>query len=145
MRIDQRLLDLGLAAADRDNLAAGFDDLVGGGEDEVDAFLMHETRDQTENRTAGQRQAELLADVIGVRALALPVSRAKRLRELGTNPRIPAFVDAVQYPRQLFGVGTAAKQALEPAAELGRGDLPGIGLADGGQMGSVDDAALEEG
>jgi hypothetical protein len=44
----------------------------------------------------------------------------------------------------LFGVGAAAKQTLESAAEFGRGDLPGIGLADGGQMGSVDDAAFEE-
>jgi len=144
MRIDQGLLDLRLTTADRDNLAACLDDLVRGGKDEVDAFLMNETCHQTENRTAGQRQAELLADVIGVRALALPVSRAKRLCKLGADPRIPAFVDAVQYSRQLFGVGAAAKQTLESAAEFGRGDLPGIGLADGGQMGSVDDAAFEE-
>ncbi len=60
------------------------------------------------------------------------------------DPRIPAFVDAVQYPGQLRGVGAAAKQTLESAAEFRGGDLPGIGLADGGQMRSVDDAALEE-
>jgi hypothetical protein len=45
----------------------------------------------------------------------------------------------------LLGIGAAAKQTLEPAAEFGRRDLPGVGLADGGQVGSVDDAALEEG
>jgi hypothetical protein len=82
------LLDLRLAAADRDDLAAGLDDLVRDREHEVDAFLMHETRHQPKDRTARQRQAELLADVIG--------------------------------------------------------DLLGIGFADGGQMGCIDDAAFEE-
>ena len=145
MRIDQRLLDLGLAAAGDDDLAAGLDDLVGGRQHEIDALLMNQAGDQAENRTARQRQAELLADVIGIGALAFPVAGAERLRQLRADPRIPAFVDAVQYPGQLRGVGAAAKQALEPAAEFGRGDLPGIGLADGGQMRGVDDAALEEG
>src|SRR5665647_2708050 len=105
---------------------------------------MNETGNEAENRAAGQRQTELLADVIGVRSLAFSVSRAERLRQLGADPRIPAFVDAVQYARQLLGIGAAAKQALEPAAEFRRGDLLGIGLADGGQMRRVDDAALEE-
>jgi hypothetical protein len=45
----------------------------------------------------------------------------------------------------LRGIGTLAKQALKPAAEFGGGDLPGVGLADGGEVGRVDDAALEEG
>ena len=124
VRIDQRLLDLGLAAAGDDDLAAGLDDLVGGGQHEVDALLMHQAGDQAENRTARQRQAELLADIIRVGVLAFPVARAKRLRQLGADPRIPAFVDAVQYPRQLRGVGAAAQQAFEPAAEFRRGDLP---------------------
>src|SRR5258706_8526548 len=106
---------------------------------------MHETGNEAKDRTAGQRQTKLLSDVIRVRTLAFPVPRAERLRQLGADPRIPAFVDAVQYSRQLLGIGAAPKQTLEPAAELRRGDLPGIGLADRGQMGSVDDAALEEG
>src|SRR5216684_7366279 len=106
---------------------------------------MNETGNEAKDRTAGQRQAELLTDVIGVRTLAFPVPCAKRLRQLGAAARIPAFVDAVQYSRQLRGIGAAAKQTLEPATELRRGDLLGIGLADRGQMGSVDDAAFEEG
>ena len=42
-------------------------------------------------------------------------------------------------------VGAQAQQALEPAAEFGRRDLPCIVFADGGQMRRVDDATLEEG
>ena len=145
VRIDQRLLDIRLAAAGDDDLSAGLDDLVGGGQHEVDALLMHEAGDQAENRPARYRKAELVADIIGIRALAFPVAGAERLRQLRADPRIPAFVDAVQYAGQLRGVGAAAQQALEPAAEFRRGDLPGIGLADGGQMRGVDDAALEEG
>src|SRR6476620_2219232 len=106
---------------------------------------MNETGNEAENGTARQRQAELLADVIRVRLLALPVTRGKRLRQLRADPRIPAFVDAVQDARQLRGIGAAAKQALQPAAEFRRGDLPGLGLADGGEVGRVDQAALEEG
>ncbi len=85
-----------------------------------------------------------MADVIRVCALAFPVPRAKRLRQLSAHPGIPAFVDAIQYARQLRGIGAAAKQAFEPAAEFGRGDLLGVGLADGSQMGGVDNAAFEE-
>src|SRR5260370_21461720 len=134
-----------LAAAGDDNRAAGLDNPIRGGQYEIDALLMNEPGNETEDRTAGQCQAELLADVIGIRTLALPVPGAKRLRQLGADPRIPAFVDAVQYSRQLLGIGAAAKQTLKPATELRRGDLPGIGLADRGQMGRVDDTALEEG
>src|SRR6202795_1120994 len=106
---------------------------------------MNETGNKAENRTAGQRQTELLADVVRVRTLAFPIPGAKRLCQLGAHPWIPAFVDAVQYPRQLCGIGAASEQTLKPAAEFCCGDFPGVGLADGGQMGSVDDAAFEEG
>ena len=82
-----------------DDLPAGLDDLVRGGQHEVDAFLMNETGDEAENRATRQRQTELLADVIRVRTLAFPVPGAKRLGQLGAYPGIPAFVDAVQYPR----------------------------------------------
>ena len=46
-RVDQRLLDLRLAASGDDDLAAGLDDLVGGRQHEVDALLVHEPGDQT--------------------------------------------------------------------------------------------------
>ena len=118
MRVDQRLLDLGLAAAGDDDLAAGLDDLVGGRQHEVDALLVHEPGDQTEDRTARHRQPELLADVVGIGLLALPVAGAERLRQLRAEARIPAFVDAVQDAGQLRGVGAMPKQAFEPAAEL---------------------------
>jgi hypothetical protein len=91
MRIDQRLFDRGLAAAGDDDLSAGLDDLVRGRQHEIDAFLMNQTGNKAENRTARQRQTELLADVIGVRALAFPVARAKRLRQLRADPRDPSF------------------------------------------------------
>ena len=52
MRIDQRLLDRGLAGAGDHDLAAGADDLVGRVQHEVDAFLMHEPRDDAEHRPA---------------------------------------------------------------------------------------------
>src|ERR1700722_14466115 len=145
MRIDQRLLEMRLTAAGHDDLSAGIDDLVRGRQHEVDALLVNQAGDEAEDRAAWQRETELVADVVGVRPLAFPVTGAERLRKLGTDTGIPAFVDAVQYPGQLLGVGAAAKQTLEPAAEFGRRDLPGIGLADGSQVGSVDDAALEEG
>src|ERR1700682_1229170 len=105
---------------------------------------MNETGNQAENRAARYCEGELMAHEIGICALAFPVARAERLRQLGANPRIPAFVDAVQYARKLLGIGAAAKQALKPAAEFGRGDLLGVGPADGSQMRSVDDAAFEE-
>ena len=108
----------GLAAAGDDDLAAGRDDLVGGGQHEVDALLVHQAGDQAENRAARQRQAELLADVIGIGLLAFPVAGAERLRQLGADARIPALVDAVQDAGQLRRVGALAQQALEPAAEF---------------------------
>ena len=55
MRIDQRLFDLGLAAAGDDDLPAGLDDLVRGCQHEVDAFLMNEAGHQAENRAARYR------------------------------------------------------------------------------------------
>src|ERR1039458_5286124 len=113
VRIDQCLLDIGLTAAGHDDLPAGFDDLVRGGQYQIDAFLMNETSNEAENRAARQRQTELLADVIRVCALAFPVPGAERLRQLGAHSRIPAFVDAVQYSRQLLGIGAAAKQSFK--------------------------------
>ena len=135
----------GLAAAGDDNLSAGLDDLVGGMQHEVDALLVHEPGNQTENRTARHRETELLADVIGVGLLALPVAGAERLGQLCAGARIPAFVDAVQDAGQFRRVRSLPQQAFEPAAELRRRDLPGVGCADRGEMRGVDDAALEEG
>ena len=108
----------GLAAAGHHDLSAGLDDLVGGGQYEIDALLMNQAGDQAENRPARQRQAELLADVIGVGLLALPIAGAERLRQLRAGARIPAFVDAVQDAGQLRGVRAEPQQALEPAAEF---------------------------
>src|SRR5260370_37668381 len=106
---------------------------------------MNETGNQAENRTAGQRQTELLADVVRVRTLAFPIPGAKRLRQLGAHPRIPAFVDPVQYPRQLCRMGAASEQTLTPVPAFCRGDFAGVGVADVGQMGTVVDAAFEQG
>ena len=66
---------------------------------------MNEAGDQAENRAARYREPELLADIVRVRLLAFPVAGAERLRQLGTRPRIPAFVDPVQYPCLLRGIG----------------------------------------
>ena len=79
---------------------------------------MNQAGDQAEDRPARYREPELLADIIGIGALAFPVAGAERLRQLRADPRIPAFVDAVQDPGQLRGVGALAQQALEPAAEF---------------------------
>src|SRR5262249_22421291 len=68
MGVDQRLLDLRLAGAGDDDLAAGVDDLIGRGEHEIDALLMNETRDQPEDRAARYGKPELLADIGGVGA-----------------------------------------------------------------------------
>src|SRR5579862_6593765 len=100
---------------------------------------MNQAGNKTENRAARNRETELMSDVIRVGALAFPVSRAERLGQLGADSGIPAFVDAVQYAGELPGVGTAAKQNLKSATQFRRGDLPGVGLADGGQVGRVDD------
>ena len=134
----------GLAAAGHHDLPAGLDDFVGGGQDEVDALLVNQAGDQAEQRTARQRQAELLADVVGIRLLAFPVAGAEGLRQMRAGAGIPAFVDAVQDAGQLRGVRAALQQAFEPAAELARRDLLRIGGADGGQVRGVDEAALEE-
>ena len=91
MCVDQRLLDRGLARAGDDDLPAGVDDLVGGRQHEIDALLMHETRDQAEDRPARQRQPELLADIVRVRLLALPVAGAEGLRQLRRRSAGPSF------------------------------------------------------
>src|SRR5260370_8942445 len=111
-RVDQRLFEFTLAAAGDDDLSSGLDDLVRGRQHEVDALLVHEAGDQAENRSARQRQAELLADIFRIRPLAFPVAGTKRLRQLGADPRIPAFVAPVQDAGALGGVGAAANQAL---------------------------------
>ena len=140
VRVDQRLFELRLAAAGDDDLSAGIDDLVGRRQHEIDALLVHQPGDQTEDRPARHRKPELAADIIGVGPLAVPVAGAERLRQLGAEARIPALVDAVQDAGQLRGVGTDAQQAFQSAAEFGRRDLLRIGRADGGQMRGVDDA-----
>ena len=52
VRVDQRLFDMGLAAAGHHDLPACLDDFVGRGQDEVDALLVHQAGDQAEQRTA---------------------------------------------------------------------------------------------
>src|SRR3974377_2192695 len=106
---------------------------------------MHQSRDQGEDRTARYRKPELLANIIGIGALAVPVSGRERLRQLGAEARVPAFIDAVEDAGELLRLGADAKQSFHAATELGRRDLPGIGCADRGQMRGVDDTALEEG
>ena len=101
--------------------------------------------DEGEHRPARDRKPELLADILGVGVLALPIAGAERLRKLRAESRVPAFIDAVEDARELRGVRAHAQQTFQPAAELGRGDLPRIGRADRGQVRGVDDAALEEG
>ncbi len=145
MRVDQGLLERRLAGAGDHDLPAGVDDLVGRRQHEVDALLVHESRDDAEHRAAGDREPELLAHVIRIGSLAGPVAGAELLGELGAGTRVPALVDAVEDAGELGGVRAQAKQALQSAAELGRGDLPGIGAADGGEVRGVDQARLEEG
>ena len=60
MRLDQSLLDRGLAGAGDHDLAAGIDDLVGGRQHEVDALLMHQSRDEAEDRPARHRKPNCL-------------------------------------------------------------------------------------
>src|SRR6185503_7182734 len=96
VRIDQRPLDFRFAAAGDDDLTAGFDDLVGRRQHEVDALLVNQTRHQRKNRSARYRKPELLAHIIRVGAFTLPIDGAELLRELRTGARVPAFVDAVQ-------------------------------------------------
>ena len=119
VRIDQRLFDLGLAAAGHHDLSAGLDDFVGGGQDEIDALLVHQAGDKAEQRSARQRQAELLADVIGIGLLAFPIAGGEGLRQMRAGAGVPAFVDAVQDAGQLRGV-RAALQADLPARSRAR-------------------------
>ena len=100
MRVNEGLFDLRFAAAGDDDLSAGINDLIGGGQYQIDAFLMNEARDQPENRAARQRQSELLADVIGVRAFAFPVSRAEWLRQFGESQ---IHISGFSYNKRLFG------------------------------------------
>ena len=91
VRIDQRLFDLGLAAAGHDDLSAGLDDLVRGRQHEVDAFLMNQPGHQAEDRTARQRQTELLADVIGSWRACLPSRPRQTAAPAGRRPADPSF------------------------------------------------------
>ena len=105
---------------------------------------MHQTGNKAKQRTARQRQAELPADVIGVRLLTFPIAGGEGLRQLRAGAGIPAFVNAVQDAGQLRGVRATLQQTFQPAAELPRRDLLRIGGADGGQMRGIDEASLEE-
>jgi hypothetical protein len=89
-------------------------DVSSAADSEIDAFLVVDGRQG--NRAARQRQAKLLADVIGVCLLALPIAGAKGLRQLRAGARIPAFVDAVENAGQLRGVRALPEQTFEPAA-----------------------------
>src|SRR6185437_7250620 len=89
MRGHQRVLDLGLADASDDDLAAGIDDLISRLQHEVDALLVHEAGDQAENRSARYRKPELTADIVGVGLLAFPVAGGEWLGELRAVARVP--------------------------------------------------------
>jgi len=88
---------------------------VGGRQHQVDPFS-----DAPGGRTSpkigprDQRQAELLADIVGNWPRFASQSPAPNGRvSLRADPRVPAFRPMrVQDPGQLFGVGAAAKQAL---------------------------------
>src|ERR1700758_1644181 len=62
--IDQPLLKLRPARARHHDLPAGLDDLVRRGKHEVNALLVHEPRDEAEDRAARHGKAELLADIV---------------------------------------------------------------------------------
>ena len=71
-----------------------------------------------------------------------------RVEAVGVAPvgaRVPARVDAVADAGQPALVRPLGEQPVEAAAELGAGDLLGVGRADGGDMVGVDDPRLEEG
>jgi hypothetical protein len=118
MRVEQCLLEDVLASAGNDDLPAAINDLVGDGQHEVDALLMHEARDQCEHRAAGDRKSELRAKIVGVGALAVPVARTKGwascAQKRGSQLSSMPFEDA----RELRCLRAPAQPALQPAAEI---------------------------
>src|SRR6266481_4073994 len=106
---------------------------------------MNQPGDEAKDRTARNREPELLPYIVGIGALAGPIACTEGLRQLRAEARVPTFIDAVDDSRQLRRVGTDAKQAFQPTAEFRLGDLLRVGRADGGQVRGVDEAALEEG
>lgn len=75
---------------------------------------MHQAGNEAKDRTAGDRKAELLADVIGIGPLAFPIAGSEGVGKLRTRARIPALVDAVQDACQLRGVGANRSSPSSP-------------------------------
>ena len=142
--VAQGSFETAFALADHDELAALGDDRLGGGDAEIDAFLVNETRHDGEERPTRDRKAELPADHLGVGPLALPVVGLEPRREVGIGAGVPALVDPVEDAGEPALRGSGPQQPVEPTAGFGRHDLAGIGLADGRDVRGVVDPGLQE-
>ncbi len=138
-------LDVRLAATDDHQLAATGDDVIGGLDGQIDAFLLDQTRDHGEQRAIGRLEVEFLADAGSVDRLAVPVGFMELLAQVRIAAGAPAIVDAIEQTGQLALTSLDLQQAFQPAAEFRGGDFLGIGMADGGDVVGVDQAGLEEG
>lgn len=106
---------------------------------------MNETRDEGEQGATGDRQPELVPDIVGVQGAFGPVAGPERLQQRRAGSRVPALVDAVQGAGQLVAVRPLPQEPFQTAAEFGGRDLPRIGLADRRQVRGRDQAGLDEG
>ena len=141
----QLVVVLAVALAEHDELATEFEEPRRGAHHQVDALLRHQPGDHPEHRRVR---------VLGQVAFALEVGLAGRLvlehrlrrvvrRDVRVGGRVPLVVVApVDDARRACRARPPG--ALQPAAELGRLDLAGVGRADGVDRVGEDDAGLQE-
>src|SRR5262249_43694107 len=109
-----------------------------------DPLLMHQARDQTEQRSARRRETEVAADAFGVGLLSLPIARFELLGEVRARARIPVLVDPVENAGQARFFRTLAQQTIKTVPRRRLQNLPRIRFTDGGDLVRVDNARLHE-
>src|SRR5205823_11855650 len=132
------------AKAEDGDLAALPHDVSSSFGDDVQALLVHETGDHSEERPPGWRQAESRPHQIRDPSLAAEVAGFEAMREMRVAARIPALVDAVEDARQATFCSNALGEPVQPPAKRLGGDLARIGRADGRDMVGVVHAGLQE-
>src|SRR5690606_16224888 len=137
-------LHLRLAATDDHDLAAGGHDLRRHLAGDVQALLVHQARDDREQRAAVVRQAERGAYRARVEMAVAAVGRAETRRQGTVGGRVPAVVDAVDDLAEVSLRGPPGQQLVQATALLRPHDLRRIADADGADAGCVDDPGLEE-
>ena len=140
----EHVLGIRIAKAEYGDLTTPADDVTRGVGYDVQALLVHQSRDHAEQRAIGVLQTQPGAHQLGIRLLAGQVVRLEVVRQMRVAAWVPAFVDPIDNAGQPALNGNPACKAMEASAESLGGDLARIGRTDRRYVVGIEQTGLEE-